>query len=302
MTDNYEFMKSTEPQGVDLETPYVSKNYSYVSDINQGVYSNNGLSLVQFDLSSIYNSTGFIGTSDMFLTIPLVYCQAFTTDTSTGALVAPTANGFNWARLGLKAGYWNLLQSADLQVNGKTIEQYQPNLNVYTTIKMLSQMSQDDLNSYGYSLGLGSTLDTPNSLRFGNTASATGAGAYPLGTGSVGGNGGSGTASSITGSSVTYAGGGGGGANTGTAGVGGAGGGGAGALNGTATVGTANTGGGGGGSSGPALVAGPAGGSGVVILSVPTTKYSGTTTGSPTITTSGANTIIKFTGTGTYTA
>mgnify|MGYP003343645450 CR=1 FL=1 len=45
------------------------------------------------------------------------------------------------------------------------------------------------------------------------------------------------------------------------------------------------------------------GGSGVVILSVPTIFYSGTTTGSPTITTSGSNTIIKWTtGSGTYTA
>jgi hypothetical protein len=182
-------MKSTEPQGVDLETPYVSKNYSYISDINQGVYSNNGLSLVQFDMSSIYNSTGFLGTSDCFITVPLVYCQAFTSNVSTGALVAPTANGFNWARLGLKAGYWNLLQSADLQVNGKTVEQYQPNLNVYTTIKMLSQMSQDDLASFGISLGLGSTLDTPNSIKFNNPASATTAGAYPAGTAGVGGNG-----------------------------------------------------------------------------------------------------------------
>lgn len=189
MTDNYEFAKSVEPQGVDLETPYVSKNYSYISDINQGVYSNNGLSLVQFDCSSIYNSTGFIGTSDMFLTIPLVYAQAFTSDVNTGALVAPTANGFNWSRLGLKAGYWNLLQSADLQVNGKTLEQYQPNLNVYTTIKMLSQMSQDDLASFGISLGLGSVLDTANSIRFNNPASASNAGAFPAGTGPVGGNG-----------------------------------------------------------------------------------------------------------------
>jgi hypothetical protein len=40
----------------------------------------------------------------------------------------------------------------------------------------------------------------------------------------------------------------------------------------------------------------------VVIISVPTSAYSGTTTGSPTITTSGSNTIIKFTGSGTYTA
>jgi hypothetical protein len=45
-----------------------------------------------------------------------------------------------------------------------------------------------------------------------------------------------------------------------------------------------------------------AGGSGVVILSVPTANYTGTTTGSPTITTSGSNTIIKFNSTGTYTA
>jgi hypothetical protein len=42
----------------------------------------------------------------------------------------------------------------------------------------------------------------------------------------------------------------------------------------------------------------------VVILSVPTANYSNTTTGSPTITTSGSNTIIKWTstGSGTYTA
>jgi hypothetical protein len=39
-----------------------------------------------------------------------------------------------------------------------------------------------------------------------------------------------------------------------------------------------------------------------VIFSIPTSSYSGTTTGGPTITTSGSNTIIKFTAPGTYTA
>jgi hypothetical protein len=47
---------------------------------------------------------------------------------------------------------------------------------------------------------------------------------------------------------------------------------------------------------------GAAGGQGVVILSVPTARYSGTTTGSPTVTTSGTNTIITFNATGSYTA
>jgi hypothetical protein len=44
------------------------------------------------------------------------------------------------------------------------------------------------------------------------------------------------------------------------------------------------------------------GGSGVVILSIPTARYTGTTTGSPTVTTNGSNTILTFNASGTYTA
>ena len=75
------------------------------------------------------------------------------------------------------------------------------------------------------------------------------------------------------------------------------GGGGQGGGNGNAgQAGQANTGGGGGGG----RTSGGQGGSGVVILKVPTSNYSGTTTGSPTVTTSGDFTIIKFTGDGSY--
>jgi hypothetical protein len=108
-------------------------------------------------------------------------------------------------------------------------------------------------------------------------------------------NGGNGLASSITGSSVTRAGGGGADCvNVGSS-VGGSGGGGTGD---TGTAGTVNTGSGGGGDkSGTA----GAGGSGVVILRMPTASYSGTTTGSPTVSTSGSDTILIFTGSGSYT-
>ena len=132
------------------------------------------------------------------------------------------------------------------------------------------------------------------------------------GAGAVGGNGGSsnagaggdGTASSITGSSVTRAGGGGGSPyNTGTGGAGGTGGGGRGGdastYNGVA--GTANTGGGGGAGGFASPRDGNSGGKGVVILSVPTANYSATSTGSPTVTTSGSNTILQFNGSGSYT-
>jgi len=137
--------------------------------------------------------------------------------------------------------------------------------------------------------------------------SGGGGGASAVGTAgssSAAGVGGDGTASSITGSSVTRAGGGGGTTDgTAPAGAGGAGGGGAGGA-GQGTPGTANTGGGGGGSDrlSPGSFGGGSGGKGVVILSVPTASYSGTSTGSPTITTSGANTILQFNGDGSYTA
>jgi hypothetical protein len=130
---------------------------------------------------------------------------------------------------------------------------------------------------------------------------AGGGGAGAVGGDGSGGAGGNGLASSITGSSVSRGGGGGGGGDS-AAGAGGTGGGGAGTASGTATSGTANTGGGGGGSiySGGGGTPGN-GGKGVIILRIPTANYSGTTTGSPTVTTDGSDKVIVFNDSGSIT-
>jgi hypothetical protein len=112
-------------------------------------------------------------------------------------------------------------------------------------------------------------------------------------------DGGDGLSNSITGSAIFYAGGGGGGGNNnGTGGDGGGTDGNNTSPSGSASS-PANTGGGTGGvndyPSGN-------GGSGVVILRLATSQYSGTTTGSPTVTTDGSDTVIKFTSSGSYTA
>jgi len=122
-----------------------------------------------------------------------------------------------------------------------------------------------------------------------------------------GGLGGDGLSSSITGSAVFRAGGG-GGANPGRVPNNTPGGDGGGGTTpnpaGDGTAGTANTGsgGGGGGLSGSPTRNGGAGGSGVVILRLPTSLYTGTTTGSPTVSTDGTDTILTYTGSGSYTA
>jgi len=155
---------------------------------------------------------------------------------------------------------------------------------------------------------------SPNGGDF-NRSGGGGGGAGAAGSNSGGsyspGAGGAGSSSSITGSSVTRAGGGGGslyGYFGNTTGTGGAGGGGTGGSNNTTgTAGTVNQGGGGGASCyryNPYVSTndGKNGGSGIVILKVPTANYSGTTTGSPTVTTSGDYKILQFTSSGSYTA
>jgi len=149
----------------------------------------------------------------------------------------------------------------------------------------------------------GASTQAPN---YGGGGGGGAGGAGATGTTS---NGGSASTSAISGSTVYYAGGGGGVSDTGaglgggtstTSQKGGAGNGGPGVAGGT---GSPNSGGGGGGGSGGSggSFPGGAGGSGVVIISYGDTFAPATTTGSPTMTTSGGKRIYTFTGNGSIT-
>jgi len=172
------------------------------------------------------------------------------------------------------------------------------------------QVAQQDGGSGG---GAGDPVGSGQQPGSGTANQGFDGGDHPGGQGTAGGGGGAGAvgagaqggdglASSITGSSVTRGGGGSGG--TASTITGGAGGGGTGAgSTGASTAGTANTGGGGGGTSGGSgQQAGKPGGSGVVIISLLTSDYSGTTSGSPTVSQSGSRTILVYNASGSYTA
>ncbi len=84
-----------EPQSKKDYSPYTDKQYnSNINDINSGVYQNNGLSLVQFDLSSIYNYSKFTDTKDFFVVLPIVMVAAYSANVAV-TLVAPGASSVN---------------------------------------------------------------------------------------------------------------------------------------------------------------------------------------------------------------
>jgi hypothetical protein len=98
---------------------------------------------------------------------------------STGsAIVAPTER--SQALCSIKSDFLNLIHQADITVNGKSIEQCQPFINIARHFQLISEMSENDLKTLGHSIGFAPTLDNPKSAKysktFANTASKSGNG------------------------------------------------------------------------------------------------------------------------------
>jgi hypothetical protein len=156
----------------------------------------------------------------------------------------------------------------------------------------------------------GGSVGGTSSLGGGGGGGASGAGGSGYDNGSdisVGGNGGGGVSNTLTGSTLYYGGGGGGGGyyGYGTGSTGGGNGGKASPTTGdtSATAGAANSGSGGGGFAYNRAAGSTNGGSGAVVISVPSSFYTGTYTGSSVIvSTNGSNTVLQFLANGSYTA
>lgn len=168
-TDNYDFDKSSIPQDLDGYTPFIDKQTnSYINDQNSGVYSATQ-SLISWDLSSLYNSSRWTNTNDMFLTLPITMVFATSVEGAAPNLPPPTAG---WALQTLKSGFHNLIAQADIQIDGKTIAETQPFLGTFTNIKLLSELSQNDLKSFGSTIGFSDVLDTASSAIWNSTITA----------------------------------------------------------------------------------------------------------------------------------
>jgi len=149
---------------------------NYINDINNGVYTNNSLTLVNFDLGQIYNSQKFTESSELFAVLPIAMVAGLAN--STQVLVNPTER--SQALCSIKSDFLNLIHQADIVVNGKSIEQCQPFINIARHFQLISEMSENDLKTLGHSIGFSPTLDNPKAAKylplFANTASTSGNG------------------------------------------------------------------------------------------------------------------------------
>ena len=109
-SDNFEWMKTNEPQSLGDYSPYVDKQYTaYINDINNGVYANNSLTLVNFDLGQIYNSNKYLDTSDLYCVLPITMVAAYRAGNN---LVAPVPGSA--VLCSIKTNFLNLIHQCDL--------------------------------------------------------------------------------------------------------------------------------------------------------------------------------------------
>ena len=169
-SDNYKYEKSNIPQDIDVYSPYVEKQQSsFVNDLNNSVYANSSLSLVQFDLGQIFNSSSVSDPADMYLVVPICMVAACRTNSAVVTTASPGASQL----CSLKSNFIHLIAQADIQVGGKTLESSQPHLNIVKHFKMISELSVNDLATIGPTLGFSDRLDTTRSMRYVSAIAAT---------------------------------------------------------------------------------------------------------------------------------
>lgn len=130
----YEDSVSTE---LYTTSEFVSKQYLYVNDNNNGSYS----SQIVLDTTSLSNSGQWINYQEAFLLMPLVLqFECSGGNLPTGCL--------DWVA-GLKNGYWQMIDSMTVQFNNTTVVQQVPFLNVFSSFKAMTSWGKEDIKNWG---------------------------------------------------------------------------------------------------------------------------------------------------------
>ena len=112
---------------------FVDKQWLYVNDQNQGSYSGQ----IVLNTTSLSNNGAYVDYKEAYIVIPTVLQVQ-------SASLTVNATPLDFA-VALKSGYWNLLHSLSVEMNGGSVVQQTGFLNVYTSFKNLTTWSDDDI-------------------------------------------------------------------------------------------------------------------------------------------------------------
>lgn len=170
MADMYLYKETVSPS--DSVDPLINKKLYHVIDQNGGSYNGQ----IQFDTSVLANSGQWLAYSEAYLEIPFQITMkgnAGLPAVGAGAALA-AANPF---MMGLKNGYYQIIDQVQVDYNNTTVVQQQPYLNMFVNYKIISSFSKDDLQKVGPSIGF--YPDNPGSYAFSaDVATAGGDGSY----------------------------------------------------------------------------------------------------------------------------
>lgn len=122
---------------------FKDKNWTYVVDqtSSSGSFSSNQC---QFDLSTFGSQAQWVSLQEAIVQFPV----------RISADVSVANAGFSLNQFTMKNGHHHWIDSAQLIIDGQTIQSAQPYQNVASTFKILSEWSQDELVKYGRSCGI----------------------------------------------------------------------------------------------------------------------------------------------------
>lgn len=122
---------------------FTKKNIKYLNDTSGGTYN----SQFVFDTSSLSNSGEWIDYSQGIIEIPYTMSLQSSVDISGSGLT----NAF---QMGLKNGYYQIIDSIQVDFNNSNVQQLTPFTNFYVNYKVLSTWSQDTLNKDSSTYGV----------------------------------------------------------------------------------------------------------------------------------------------------
>uniref|UniRef100_A0A6C0H1A8 Uncharacterized protein n=1 Tax=viral metagenome TaxID=1070528 RepID=A0A6C0H1A8_9ZZZZ len=125
------------------------KKYNFITDStsNSGQFSSGQ---IQFDLST-FSSQNWVSLSEAVVEFPVKITAQLTTAGAGGTTGTQSAGIFAAV---CKNGYHQWINSAQLIINGQTIQSQQPYENVSASFRILKNWSQDTLRKWGLSCGV----------------------------------------------------------------------------------------------------------------------------------------------------